>query len=188
MFRGILKRIVALVSQPGKAWLCLADEERDKERFLSRYVYPLIGMVALAAFIAVFFTRKEFDFELALKSSIKSLIAAFGGFYLAVYLLNDIWERFFKREKDLTQWMFFVGYSSSLMFAMNIVLALLPEFFFLKLFVLYTVYIVWEGAEPYMRVAEAEKMKFVVITTAMILIMPAIIELGLFLLMPGLRI
>lgn len=55
----------------------------------------------------------------------------------------------------------FVGYSSSLMFALNIVLMLLPEFFFLRIFVLYTFYIVWEGAGPYMQVEEKIRLKFV---------------------------
>ena len=45
------------------------------------------------------------------------------------------------------------------MFALNIVLVLFPEFFFLQIFVLYTFYIVWEGAGPYMQVTEAERLK-----------------------------
>ena len=81
----------------------------------------------------------------------------------------------------------FVGYSSSLMFALNIVLMLLPEFFFLRIFILYTFYIVWEGAGPYMQVEENERLKFVGIATAVILLTPALIEVLLFLLMPGLR-
>lgn len=81
----------------------------------------------------------------------------------------------------------FVGYSSSLMFALNIVLMLLPEFFFLRIFILYTFYIVWEGAGPYMQVEENIRLKFVGIATAVILITPALIEFVLFLLMPGLR-
>lgn len=81
----------------------------------------------------------------------------------------------------------FVGYSSSLMFALNIVLMLLPEFFFLRIFILYTFYIVWEGAGPYMQVAENERLKFAGIATVVILLTPAVIEFVLFMLMPGLR-
>lgn len=81
----------------------------------------------------------------------------------------------------------FVGYSSSLMFALNIVLMLLPEFFFLRIFILYTFYIVWEGADPYMQVEENERLKFAGIATVVILLTPAVIEFVLFMLMPGLR-
>ena len=127
----------------------LVSEKGEKqEEFLSRFVYPLIGFVTVAAFLGVLFTRKEFDLELALKSSIRTLVSSFGGFYLGAYLMNEIWQGIFKREKDLKLWLRFVGYSSSLMFALNIVLMLLPEFFFLRIFILYTFYIVWEGAGP----------------------------------------
>lgn len=187
MYKEIFKWVIAIISQPGKAWEMLTKKEENGDEFLSRFVYPLIGLVTAAAFIGVLFTRKEFDVELALKSSIKTLVSSFGGFYLASYLLNEIWQGLFKREKDMKLCQRFVGYSSSLIFALNIVLMLLPEFFFLRIFILYTFYIVWEGAGPYMQVEEAIRLKFVGIATAIILITPALIEFVLFLLMPGLR-
>ena len=115
------------------------------------------------------------------------LQASFGGFYLGAYLLNEAWQGLFKREKDMKLCQRFVGYSSSLMFALNVVLMLLPEFFFLRIFILYTFYIVWEGAGPYMQVEEKERLKFAGITTVIILLTPAVIEFVLFMLMPGLR-
>jgi hypothetical protein len=187
MFSEIFKIIVAIISQPLKTWEILAKKEEEGEIFLSRFVYPLIGVVSVAAFVGVLFTRKEFDVELALKSSIRTLVSAFGGFYLASYLLNEFWQAFFNREKNLKLCQCFVGYASSLMFALNIVLTLLPEFFFLRIFVLYTFYIVWEGAKPYMQIEEAERMKFVGITTTLILLTPWMIEIVLSMLMPGLR-
>ena len=176
MYKEIFKLVVAIISQPGKAWDILTKKEEKDDEFLSRFVYPLIGFVTVAAFLGVLFTRKEFDVELALKSSIRTLVAAFGGFYLASYLLNELWQGLFKREKDMKLCQRFVGYSSSLMFALNIVLMLLPEFFFLRIFVLYTFYIVWEGAGPYMQVEEKIRLKFVGIATGLILLTPWLIE------------
>ena len=148
MYKDLFKWVIAIISQPAKAWDVLAKKEEKQDEFLARFVYPLIGMVTIAAFLGVLFTRKEFDVELALKSSIRTLVSSFGGFYLGAYFLNELWGGIFKREKDLKLCMRFVGYSSALMFALNIVLILLPEFFFLRIFVLYTFYIVWEGAGP----------------------------------------
>ncbi|RHJ77904.1 YIP1 family protein [Parabacteroides sp. AM08-6] len=187
MYKEIFKWVIAIISQPGKAWEMLTKKEEKGDEFLSRFVYPLVGLVTVAAFLGVLFTRKEFDVELALKSSIKTLVSSFGGFYLGAYLMNEIWQGLFKRDKDMKLCQRFVGYSSSLMFALNIVLMLLPEFFFLRIFILYTFYIVWEGAGPYMQVEENERLKFVGIATAVILLTPALIEVLLFLLMPGLR-
>lgn len=188
MYKEIIKLVILIISQPAKAWEMLSLKEEDKEEdFLSRFIYPLIGIVTFAAFLGVLFTRKEFDVELALKSSIKTLVSAFGGFYLAAYVLNELWMSMFKRIKDIKRWQRFVGYSSSLVYALTVVLMLLPEFFFLRIFILYTVYIVWEGAGPYMEVDEPVKLKFVGIVSAVILLAPMIIEVVLSMLMPGLR-
>ncbi len=187
MYKEIFKKVIAIIFQPGRAWNWLAKREEKQEEFLSRFVYPLIGLVTVVAFLGVLLTHKEFDLELALKTSIRTLVSAFGGFYLGAYLMNEIGQGLFKREKDLRLWLRFVGYSSSLMFALHIVLTLFPEFFFLRIFVLYTFYIVWEGAGPYMGVEEKARLKFVGFTTAVILLTPVFIEVLLSMLMPGLR-
>lgn len=187
MYKEIIKLVILIISQPAKAWEMLSLKEDKEEDFLSRFIYPLIGMVTLAAFLGVLFTRKEFDVELALKSSIKTLVSSFGGFYLAAYLLNELWVSMFKRVKDMKRWQCFVGYSSSLVYALTIILMLLPEFFFLRIFILYTVYIVWEGAASYMGVEENVKLKFVGIVSAVILLAPIVIDFLLSMLMPGLR-
>lgn len=186
MYKEIFKWVVVIISQPAKAWRLLANREEKQEEFLARFVYPLIGLVTLAAFVGILFTRKEFDLELALKSSIRTFVSAFGGFYLGAYLMNEIWNGLMRRERDLKLWLRFVGYSSSLTFTLQIVLVLLPEFFFLRIFILYTFYIIWEGAEPYMRVGEKNRMKFAMLTSAVVLLTPIVIELLLSLLMPGL--
>ena len=69
MYKEIFRWVIAIISQPAKAWALLAKKGEKQEEFLSRFVYPLIGFVTVAAFLGVLFTRKEFDVELALKSS-----------------------------------------------------------------------------------------------------------------------
>ena len=185
MYKEIFRWMINIISQPAKAWSLLAKKEETQEEFLSRFLYPLIGLITVAAFVGVLFTSKEFDLELALKSSIRTLVSSFGGFYLGAYLMNEIWQGIFKREKDLKLWMRFIGYSSVVMFSLNILLMLLPEFFFLQIFVAYTFYIIWEGAGPYMGVEEKIRLKFVAITTVVTLLAPAAIQFALSLLMPG---
>lgn len=188
MYKEIFKWVIALISQPRRAWAVLAEKENKGDEFLARFIYPLIGLVTVSAFLGVLFTRKEFDVELALKASILTLISSFGGFFLAAYVLNEFMPSIFHKKKDMKLCERFVGYSSSLMFALNIVLILLPEFFFLRIFVLYTLYMVWEGAGTYMDIEESGRMKFVAISTALILLTPWIIEVILKMLMPGLRV
>lgn len=186
MFKNIFNWVILIISQPGKAWDTLSKKEEKTEDFLEQFLYPLVGLVTITAFLGVLFTQKEFSLELALKSSIRTLVSTFGGFYLSAYIMNEVWKGFFKRESDMPLWQRFVGYSSALMFALNVLLTLLPEFFFLRIFILYTFYIIWEGAVAYLKVEDVSRLKFTSITTAVVLLTPIAIELLLSLLMPGL--
>jgi len=187
MFKEIFSRLIAVIFRPSETWESLRRKEENTETFLSRFVYPLFGLIALSAFLGVLFTRKEFDFQIALKSSIKILVASMGGFFLGTHLLNELWYKVFKYPRDIKLIQRFVGYSSSLMFVLLILLALLPEFIFLWMFILYTFYIVWMGAHPYMKVKEEEQMKFTILASVIIVGTPFLIDRLLFLLMPGLR-
>ncbi len=186
MYKELFKWVIAIISQPGKAWDMLTKKEDNTDEFLNRFIYPLIGLVTATTFVGVLLTQKEFTIELALKSSIRTLVASFGGFYLGAYLLNEVWQSVFSRAKDMKLCQRFVGYSSSLMFALNIILTLLPEFFFLRIFVLYTFYIVWEGAVPYMQIEESVRLKFTAFTTFIILLTPWLIGFIISILMPNL--
>lgn len=188
MFKDLFSRLISLIFRPSETWIKLREREDDEEAFLSRYVYPLIGLVALAAFLGVLFSYKEFNIEIALKSAIKSLVSAGGGFFLAVYIMGEVWQHLFKRPKDIKLCQSFVGYSSSVMFLTSIVLSLLPEFFFLHAVILYTPYLIWEGATSYMGIEEKEQVRFSVISTLIVMLPPIAIGYLLFMLMPGLRL
>lgn len=195
MYKEIFKWVVAVTTQPARAWgMMVKKEEREAERiedprndpFLSNYLYPFIGLLTVAAFLSIF-THKEFVLEQALKSSIITFVSSFGGYYLAAYLLNEICKKWNWGTYDLRKWQHFVGYASALMFALDMIWLLLPDVFFLYIFILYTFYIVWEGAAVYMGVDDQLRMKFTTVATLLIILAPTAIDKVLLLLMPGLR-
>jgi len=187
MFKEIFLRLTKLIFKPSEAWASVPRGEDEHEAFLSRYIYPLFGLIALAAFLGVLCNRKEFDFAIALKATIMSFVSAAGGFLLGAYLLNELWQGVFKRPKNMKQCMYFVGYASAVMFLRSIVLSLLPEFFFLHVIILYTVYIIWEGAMPFMEVQEDQQLKFTIIASIVIILSPIVIYYASLIMMPNMR-
>ncbi|MDR2233053.1 MAG: hypothetical protein LBE56_08015 [Tannerella sp.] len=177
-----------LILKPGETWQELGKQPENKQIFLTQYLFPLMGAIALAAFLGVFVTTKEFDIEIALKVTIRTAIAVTGGFYLAAYLLNEARKGIFNQQKNMDLCRFFVGYASAMMYVLYIVTSLLPDFFFLKIFGLYTVYMIWEGAGSYMRMNEGTRMKFTVIASCIVILTPFVIEHALRMLMPGFRV
>ena len=176
MFRSIFFRLVAFIFRPMDAWDALSHKKvTGNEAFLAHFLYPIIGLIALAAFAGVLFAGREFDFVIALKSSIKAIAASLGGFFLASYLMNELWGAWMKRERNM------------LLFVLQIILSFFPDLAFLWIPALYTIYIVWAGAVNYLKVDGEVQMKFTGIASLIIIGAPTAISLLLFMLMPGLR-
>lgn len=187
MLKDIARLILDITLQPAVTWKKLDEEQVEQGVFMKKTLYPMFAIITLTAFLGVLFTRKEFDFELAIKSAILAFLTFFGGFFLSVYLLNEVAEKYFKLPKNSRLSVLFVGYSSLSMYAIYIILTLIPQFFFLRIFYLYTVYIVWEGVIPFMKIDESDQLKFTVASTVIVLLVPFLIDTILFFLMPGFR-
>ena len=181
-----------IIFQPAKTWSELADEKEeeivDNDSFFKTYLYPVIGIVALLTFAGVFFHKKEFSVELALRLTINALISLFVGFYLASHLLSEMMLKFFSDKKQYKLCQRFIAYSSALIYVMYMVLALFSGYNFLLLILLYTVYIVWEGAVSYMQIPEEQRINFTMFASAIVLLSPFIIKWIMFMTMPGMKV
>lgn len=188
MFRQIFSLLVKLIIQPAKAWSELSDkQEKNNDKFYKSYLYPIFGFVALLSFVGVLLTFKNFDLQLALKNCIRLIITAFAGFYLASYILSEVMGRVFNRPGEMILCQRFTGYPSALIYILIMVLSLFPQLFMLRIFYPYIIYIIWEGAIPYMEIDENDQLKFTLIAGAIMLLTPFLIEMIMFMLMPGLR-
>ncbi|MDR1258842.1 MAG: YIP1 family protein [Tannerellaceae bacterium] len=195
MYKELFRQVVYLILNPRQAWQDLAVKEEKNDESLTGFVYPLVGLVAAAAFVGIFFTETDFSVEVALKTSIKALFSSAGGFFLASWLLSEALKGVFRRETDQALCRRFVGYSSVAMFVIHILFSFLPflplsRFFFLRVFILFvpTMLITWEGAIPYMRMENEQRLKFTLIASLLIVMLPEIFGRLLFMVLPGLRI
>ncbi|MDD6209077.1 MAG: hypothetical protein PUB21_00555, partial [Bacteroidales bacterium] len=160
----------------------------DMNLFFKSYLYPTIGFVSAFSFVAIFFSHKSFDIELALKTFLLTFCSLFGGLYVAAYLIREVTSKFFGGDKELNLYLRFSGYSYALLYAVKMVVNLLPDLVFLYVFVLYTAAIVWEGCRNYLLIGEKEQVKFTVVATAILLFSPFVVGTVLKVLLPGLQI
>lgn len=196
MYKKIFSWVLAVTFQPNRAWNIIANkEDRAEEKgvvykddpFFANYLYPLIGLVTLASFLSVF-THKEFVLELALKNSIRTVVAYIGGFYLASYYIKKFCSKFVDMHRRLRRWQHFIGYASAYMYALTIIRMLIPDLFFLYVFVIYTLRIVWEGLPAFMKVETKDRLKVTVVSTIFIIGFPILVELLVEVMMPGLHV
>jgi hypothetical protein len=195
MYRELFRQVIFLFSQPGKAWKELVEREDSGDEFLTKFVYPLMGLGAASVFVGALFTRESINVGLAVKSSVNAVFSLFGGFFMSSWLLNKIWTNYLGREDDLRLWRQFVGYSSVAMFVVYIVFPLIPllplfEYTFPRVMILSvaTMYVVWEGVSPFMKIGEKIRLRFTLLVSAVIVLLPELIRVILFMMLPGLRV
>ena len=178
-YKELFNRVLLLISSPAKAWEEILLEE-DKQKVFVGFVYPMIGIAALSVFLGVLFTQGwsgPRSFQIAMTECCSVAISLFGGFYLAAYLLNKATIKFFNLSDNLLNTQRLIGYSSVVLFILQIVTGILPNFqivFWLLQF--YVVYIVWEGAKIFVKMEENDRLKYTLLTSFLLLACPFIIE------------
>ena len=174
MFKRIVFLIIQMITAPEETWRKLNKEE-DHETFLTHYLYPIFGVVALTSFVGGLWFVSGGDLQVALKNTIINLVTLYGGYYIGSYILNETLPKL-GIPKNESQTQQFVGYSSALVYALFIILPFLSDFFVLWLFAFYTAYIVYIGYGVFIIGKEDMRMYFTGIATASILLTPALIN------------
>lgn len=175
-----------LIAQSTPAWKSLSNKaDSDNENFYKNYLFPVLGIIALLSFVGILLSSQVLNVQLALKTVIKQLFVYGGGFYLISHLVSEYLFPRFEMEKDRYLAERFVGYASSLLYVLVMVTAFFPDLF--MLLVIFTFYIVWVGATHYLKIKEEQIVQFTVIAGMMIILTPALIDLIVGKLMPGMN-
>ena len=187
MFKRIAHIVLRLVFRPAEGWKELNPTENHR-LFRRSYFYPVITFVSVFSFIAIFFSHKSFDLQLAIKTLILTFCTLFGGLSVSAWLLSEINHRFFSGEKNLSLYLRFAGYAYSPLYLIMMLVALLPDLVFLYVFVFYIASIVWEGSRNYLQIEAEQQTAFTVVTTGVLLLSPFVVRILLKIMLPGLQI
>ncbi len=176
MFKDIIQTIFFLIVSPRKGWKQIIDKEVSHQDFINNFLFPIFGFVAITTFVGGMWLAENSGIHWALKLSIAVVTALFGGFYLVSYLLNELFPKF-GLDKKLNKAQQFAGYSSVVLYVLFFVMPLLSEFTLLWLVVIYTIYIVYAGADEFLRIAENKRVSFTVIASLLVVLLPLIIKI-----------
>ena len=178
-YKELLNRTLRLISSPAQAWEEIRLEE-DRRRVFTAFVYPMIGLCGLSVFIgslvALGWSGPQ-SFQYAMTKCCAVAVALFGGYFLAAYLINLTVVRFFRMADNLPLLQQFAGYAMVVIFLLRIVLGILPDFQIIAMLLqFYTVYVVWEGCVRVLQVTEANRLRFTLLASVLLIVCPLLIE------------
>jgi hypothetical protein len=155
--------------------------QADKRKVLGEFVYPMLGLCACAVFVGTLFNvdwdNNRLLFQVAMQRCCVIAIALFGGYFLAAYLVNKIGATRFGQEDDLSAAFQLCGYALVVTFVVYFICGLFPDFSIVKIFKLYTIYIVWE-ALPFTtpRLPDNRRLLYTLFVTVLLIVCPELIE------------
>ncbi|WP_418893038.1 Yip1 family protein [Limibacterium fermenti] len=175
MWRDIFLTIIQLTTSPQQAWNHIEKDEETRDEFFNRFLHPLFAIIAVTSFIGGIGLMHGAGLQMALKMAIINIVTLYSSYYIVSYTLNEMAVQF-GLEKNRYLYQRFVGYSSVVMYALYMVMPLLSDFFILWVFALYTIYIVYNGAEIFMKTREEKRMNFSIVATLLIVAVPGLIN------------
>ncbi len=178
-YKELIHITLRLISSPAQAWEEIRLEE-DRRKVFTAFVYPMIGLCGLSVFIGSLLTMGwggPQSFQYAMTRCCAVAVALFGGYFLAAYLINVMGVRWMRIPDQLPLVQQFAGYALVVVFLLRIVLGILPDFQIIAILLqFYTVYIVWEGSARLLRVADASRLRFTLMTSVVLIVCPMVIE------------
>lgn len=180
-YKELFHIALLLISSPARAWEEIRLDE-DRRKIFTAFVYPMIGLCGLSVFVGALFERQSGwtgpqTFQYAMTHCCAVAVALFGGYFLAAYLINLYRVQRLRMEDDLPRAQQFAGYAMTVVFLLELVLGLLPDFRIMALLLqFYLVYVVWEGVPRVMEVKESDRLSFTVVASCLLLGCPMLIR------------
>ena len=176
MWRDIFGIVKQLFIASPKAWKDIKRERRTQNEFLNRYLHPMFGLIALSSFVGELLFSQNGNVESALKQAIIAVVAVYGSYFIASYVLNETAERF-NLTKNMPMFRKFVGFSSVVIYILYLIVPFFPNFVILWLLAIYTVHLLYTGAQYFVNVDKDNLLKFTILSSAVIMFTPAAINL-----------
>jgi hypothetical protein len=173
-----------ILSSPTKAWQQITSDKTENSLSALRFFYTLLLIGVGATFFGSLLYKSGFHFVGALLKSIIVGISLYGGFWGIYFLLLEALKKYIRIIPDKQTCLQLVIYSYTAILIIDIITALVPSFFFLKIINLYTVYLVWEGVGLLFDFEEKNRGNLVLSLSISMIVFPYIIERILFYLLP----
>ena len=178
-YKALFHIAMLLISSPAKAWEEIRLEE-DRRKVFTAFVYPMIGLCGLSVFIGSLLAKGwggPESFQYAMTQCCAVAVSLFGGYFLAAYLINGLRVKMFMMDSDMPLTQQFAGYALVVLFLLQIIIGILPDFNIIGLLLqFYIVYVVWEGAFTLMEVEEKDRLRFTIISSILLIACPMLIQ------------
>ena len=168
----MIRNFIVLLISPKVGWQYIDDKCHSAQRVLSSLFFPLLAILAISTFVPIIYDSASNTISSSLMKAIVDFSKYMLTYYLCVYLLSGFYPQFTRSSLAMSKLSNYVIYNLSFLIMLSILINVLnAEFsplYFLELYMPYM------GVD-FMCVDSNKSVKFVVISSIMMIAFPAII-------------
>lgn len=168
-FKFLYHRIKYIILNPVVAWDAIKSENRPIRYVRDSFFFPLIIVVAIAAFIgSVIFTNSGLSIVYSVFVGIKYFLLLYFSIYASSLILREITYAL-DLGRDFTVSFKMIAYSIAPFLICQIASRIIESFIFVNVLSLYGLYIFWIGMEKMLNPPEYKKMPMLIATSVTVI-------------------
>jgi len=178
--QALIERAKAIILKPTEEWPNIEAKSASQGDILKSYVLPLAAIGPVAGFIGgqVFgYGVMGFSFRPSLALGISTALVGFVMAIVSVYVLTfiaDFLAPKFGGTSDRDRAFRLVAYGSTAVWLVGI-FGLIPQLGFFRLLSLYSLYLIYTGATPMMKVPEDQSVAYTAVTIVCAIILAIVV-------------
>lgn len=181
---NFIKYILLLIVSPREGWKDINKYTIPNNLLLSKLYYPVLALLSLSVFIPYIIGDTGLELKNVIIYAMIEFIKFFISFFVISYLVLGFYVNVFKSKNEANKVNNFIVFNLSILALLNILRNIMPGFPFFEIFPLYVIFVVYKGI-AYLNLPKNAELKFVVVVSTLLLLIPIGIKFVLELVIPN---
>ena len=185
MMKDMFKRAWGIITSGNATWDRIAEERKPVSAIRKQYIYPWIILCVVLVFLFDTLYASERSIEKGILSVIVTSLSMLGGYFISNILCFLYLKKYQAELASKVESETIVAYSYTIIILLEILIAIIPSLFFLRILSMFVGYMVWEGCRAMWKLKEDERGNIVLIFSIIIIFIPIIISRIIHMMLPN---
>jgi len=169
--KNLFSRCIGIIASPKEEWIKIKEEDGSFFQLMVNFLFPLLILTAVAAMIGSYFQMagNGFSWDIIIVSGLRSVLSILISILMSILAINAMIKTF-GGTPNLTQASMLVVYSFVPGILVAIIFGMIPWFYILGLFFLYSFYIFFHGTPVMLNIPTERQSNFSTLSSSTILI------------------
>lgn len=171
LITNLFSRCIGIIASPKEEWIKIKEENSSFFQLMANFLFPLLILTTVAAMIGSYFQMagNAFSWDIIIVSGLRSILSILISILMSIIAINAMIKTF-GGTPNLTQAAKLVVYSFVPGILVAIIFGMIPWFYILGLFFLYSFYIFFHGTPVMLNIPHERQSNFSTLSSSTILI------------------